>query len=131
MPPYLVPSKASYDGDPFWLVLCRDPVKCGERWGSLGWGGGSRGMVMEVEGAWNLGLDGDVELHEGGYWDVSLCTGAAGSGGNGSSVGVDGTDSVEVNCVGVVSGSNSVGFVVVVVLDGFGLVLWSSLRMAL
>ena len=94
-------------------------------------GGGSRGMVMEVEGAWNLGLDGDVELHEGGYWDVSLCTGAAGSGGNGSSVGVDGTDSVEVNCVGVVSGSNSVGFVVVVVLDGFGLVLWSSLRMAL
>ena len=98
-----------------------------------GWNGygGSRGMVMEVEGVWNLGLDADVELHEGGYWDVSLCTGAGGIGGNGSSVGVDGTDSVEVNCVGVVSGSNSVGFVVVVVLVGCGVVLWSSLRMAL
>ena len=68
--------------------------------------------------------DGDVELHEGGYWDVGLCTDAGGSGGVGSSVGVDGTDGVgsggllvvvvvtvmvqavlvEDDCVGVVSG---------------------------
>ena len=39
---------------------------------------------------------------------------------------------VEVDCVGVVSGSISGGFVVVVVvLEGFGLVLCSSWRMAL
>ena len=38
---------------------------------------------------------------------------------------------VEVDCVGVVSGSIRGGFVVVVVLEGFGLVLCSSWRMAL
>ena len=40
---------------------------------------------------------------------------------------------VEVNCVGVVSGLSGGSFVVVVVvaLEGFGLVLWSSWRMAL
>ena len=38
--------------------------------------------------------DGDVELHESGYWDVSFCTGIGGSGGFGGTVGVDGADSV-------------------------------------
>ena len=38
---------------------------------------------------------------------------------------------VEVDCVGVVSGSSSGCFVVVVALEGFGLVLSSSWRMAL
>ena len=37
-----------------------------------------------------LGLDGDVELREGRYWDVDLCTGVCSSGGVGSSVSVDG-----------------------------------------
>ena len=36
--------------------------------------------------------DGDAELHEGGYWSVSLCAGADGSGG--VSVDVDGVDVV-------------------------------------
>ena len=48
-----------------------------------------RGIVME-EGAWNLGRMGNVELHEGGYWDVGLCTGVDHSGG----VGMDGADNV-------------------------------------
>ena len=38
--------------------------------------------------------DGDVELHESGYWDVIFCTGIGGSGGFGGTVGVDGADSV-------------------------------------
>ena len=38
---------------------------------------------------------------------------------------------VEVDCVGVVSQSSSGGFLVVVVLEDFGLVLWSSWRMVL
>ena len=45
-------------------------------------GGGS----MESE------LDGHVELLEGEYWDIGLCTGVSGSGGAGGTVGVDGTD---------------------------------------
>ena len=40
------------------------------------------------------GADGDVELHEDGYWDVSLSTGVVCSGGVGSSFVVDGTDGV-------------------------------------
>ena len=36
--------------------------------------------------------DGNVELHEGGYWRVGLCAGVGGSGGGG--VGVDGADGV-------------------------------------
>ena len=36
--------------------------------------------------------DGDVELHEGRYWNVSLCTVVGGSGGVAGSVVVDGTD---------------------------------------
>ena len=40
------------------------------------------------------GWDGDVKLHEGGYWSVSLCAGVGGSGGGGVGVDVDGTDSV-------------------------------------
>ena len=38
---------------------------------------------------------------------------------------------VEVNYVGVVCGSSSGDFVVVVALEDFGLVLWSCWRMAL
>ena len=38
---------------------------------------------------------------------------------------------MEVDCVGVVSESSSGGFVVVVVLEDFGPVLWSSWRMIL
>ena len=38
------------------------------------------------------GWDGDVELHEGRYWSVSLCAGVGGSGGGG--VDVDGADDV-------------------------------------
>ena len=49
-----------------------------------------RGIVMEEEGAWNLGRMGNVELHEGGYWDVGLCPGVGRSG----SVGMDGADNV-------------------------------------
>ena len=37
---------------------------------------------------------GDVELHKGGYWDVSLCTGVVGSSGVGSSIVEGGTGGV-------------------------------------
>ena len=40
------------------------------------------------------GSDGDVELHEGGYWSVGLCAGVGGSGGGGVGVNLDGVDSV-------------------------------------
>ena len=40
------------------------------------------------------GWDGDVELHEGGYWSGSLCAGVGGSGGAGGTAGVRGADSV-------------------------------------
>ena len=87
------------------------------------------------------GWDGDVELHEGGNWDVGLCTGVGGSGGIDGSVGwmvlmvcvvvgvvvstvIVQTVLVEVDCVGVVSESISRGFMVVAAaLDDFGLVL--------
>ena len=39
------------------------------------------------------GWDGDVELHEGGYWSVGLCAGVGGSVGGGVGVDVDGADS--------------------------------------
>ena len=33
-----------------------NPVKCEEGWGRVRWGGGGdRGLVIEVEGGWNLG----------------------------------------------------------------------------
>ena len=38
------------------------------------------------------GWDGDLELHEGRYWSVSLCAGLGGS--DGVSVGVNGADGV-------------------------------------
>ena len=44
------------------------------------------------------GRDGDVELHKGEYWSVSLCAGVGGSGRAGGSAGVRAGD-------GVVSGS--------------------------
>ena len=37
---------------------------------------------------------------------------------------------MEVDCVGVVSGSSSGGFVVLIALEDFGLVSWSSSKMA-
>ena len=40
------------------------------------------------------GWDGDVKLHEGGYWSVSLRAGVGGSGGGGVGVDVDGADSM-------------------------------------
>ena len=46
------------------------------------------------------GWDGDVELHEGGYWSVVLCAGVGGSGG--VSVDVNGAE-------GVYSGGGAVG----------------------
>ena len=60
--------------------------------------------------------DGDVVLHEGGYWDAALCTSIAGSGGVGCGVGVDGTDGVasgrgvdggcgDSDCAGSIGGS--------------------------
>ena len=65
-------------------------------WGKMGEGEieGDKDMLMEVECVWTLGRMGDIELHEGRYWDVGLCTGVGGSGAIGGSVGVDGTDSV-------------------------------------
>ena len=47
-----------------------------------------------VGGCIEPGGDGDVEVHEAGYWDVGLCTGVGSSGAFGSSVGVDGADGV-------------------------------------
>ena len=38
---------------------------------------------------------------------------------------------VSVDCLGVVSGTSSGSFVVELVLEGFGLMLWSSWRMVL
>ena len=40
------------------------------------------------------GWDGDVELHESGYWSVGLCAGVGGNVGGGVSVDVDGADGV-------------------------------------
>ena len=50
--------------------------------------------VDGYRGCMDPGQDGDIELHEGRYWDVALCTGVGGSGAIGGSVGVDGTDGV-------------------------------------
>ena len=108
-------------------------------------------MVMEEEGAWNLGRMGMLSCMSVGIW-MSVCvlvlvvvvvlavvlvwmvltvwvvvevlalvmvTAM-----------VQGV-LVEVDCVGVFFGSISGGFVVVVALEDFGLVFWSSWRMAL
>ena len=40
------------------------------------------------------GWDGDVELHEGGYWSGSLCAGVGGSGGAGGTADARGAGSV-------------------------------------
>ena len=101
------------------------------------------------------GWEGDVELHEGGYWSGSLCAGVGGSGGAGGTTGVRGADSVVSGSGGGAGGGAgdseggggvggiwlcfmSVfwvewwGFVVVVVVwEDLGLVLWSGWRMAL
>ena len=53
-----------------------------------------RDTVIEVEGLWILDGMGDVELHEGGHWDVGFCTGVGGIGRVGGSADVGGTDGV-------------------------------------
>ena len=63
------------------------------------------------------GWDGDVELHEDGYWNVGLCAGVGSSGGidGGVGVDVDGADGVSSgrNVGGAVGGgcgnSDSIG----------------------
>ena len=88
-----------------------------------------------------------------GYWSVSLCVGVGGSGGAGGTIGVRGANGVVSGSGGgvgggggdseggggvgggcvfwVISGLSGGGFVVVVVWEDFGLVLWSGWRMAL
>ena len=91
--------------------------------------------------------DGDIELHKGRYCDVGLCIGVGGgrNGGVGRSVGVDGTGVwvvvgvlvvatvvMQEVLVEVVSGASRGRLLVVVVaLDGFGLVPWSGWRVVL
>ena len=107
---------------------------------------GNRSMVMEVEAAWNLGGMRVLSCMRVGIgilvsvllvllvvlvWTVLMVCVVVGV-----LVVVIWTVMVqgvlvEVYCVGVVSGSNSGSFVVVVVLDDFALVLWCSSRMAL
>ena len=74
--------EVSSDGDLLWLFSCR---WSGIRPESQGYGDGGGRCVKPV---WC----GDVELHEGRYWSVSLCAGVGGSGGGG--VNVDGAASV-------------------------------------
>ena len=79
-------------GKPPRVPTAGDPAGYGERWGRVRWrrqGYGNRGR-----GCADPGRDGDVELHESGYWDVRLCTGVGDSGGAGASVGVEGADGV-------------------------------------
>ena len=54
------------------------------------------------------GQDGDVGLHEGGYWDVGLCFGVGGSGGVGVD-GVNGADNVGSGGCGDSGSIRSVG----------------------
>ena len=96
------------------------------------------------------GQDVGVELYEGRYWDAGWCTGVGGSGGVGLLVWMVLTVwlvvellvvvvvtamlqgvLVEVDCVEVVFGSSSEGFVVFGALKDFGLLLWSTWRMTL
>ena len=57
-----------------------------------------RGIIMEVGRGECMepGKEGDVEMHEGGYWNVGLCTGVGGSGGVGGRVGGDDANGVVV-----------------------------------
>ena len=113
--------------------------------------GPDRGMVMEVEGVRNMGKMGMLSCMRVGI-GMLVCvlvlvvvvvlvvvlvldgTDSVGSGGVLvvviAAVIVQGI-LVEVDCVGMVSGLLSGSFVGVVVLEGFGLELWSSWRMAL
>ena len=113
-------------GEPTRVTTAGDSAKCRERWGRIIWRmkGQCNGGGRCVES----GRDEDVELHDGGYCDVGLYTGVGGRGGVGDSVGMDGTERVgrggvmgmvvvtvivqgvlEVDCMGVVSGSSSGG----------------------
>ena len=66
-------------------------VKKNDGWG---WDGGCQGYGDGGRGCMEPGQEMDVELHEGRYWNVGLCTGIGGSGGVGSTVGVIVTDGV-------------------------------------
>ena len=57
-------------------------------------GGGFQEHSDGGEGGMEPEPDGDVELHERGYWDVGFCTGVGGSGGVGGSVAVVNIDGV-------------------------------------
>ena len=106
-------------------------------------------MVMEVEGAWNLGNMGMLSgMRAGiGMWAyvlvlvvvvvlvvmlvwMLLMVVAGVLAVVVATVMMQGV-LLEDDCVGMVSGSTSGGFVVVVALEGFGRVLLSSCRMAL
>ena len=58
------------------------------------WDGEWQGCDERGGGCIESGCDGDAKLHEGEYWNVSLCTGIVGNGGVDGSVVVDGTDNV-------------------------------------
>ena len=53
------------------------------------------------------GWDGDVELHKGIYWSVSLCASVGGSGGAGGTAGVRGANGVVSGSVGSVGGGGN------------------------
>ena len=63
-----------------------------------------RGVVIDVRGCVDPGWDGDVELHKGRYWGVSLCASVGTSGGVDSSAGVGGADGVGSGSFGSVGG---------------------------
>ena len=55
------------------------------------------------------GWDGDVELHEGGYWNGSLCASVGGSGGSGGADGAAGVRVADSVVSGSGGGAGSVG----------------------
>ena len=55
------------------------------------------------------GWDGDVDLHEGGYWSGSLCAGVGGSGGSGGAGGTAGVRGADSVVSGSGSGAGGVG----------------------
>ena len=77
------------------------PAGCGKD--GAGCDGGWQEDGNRCRGCVDPERDGDVELHKGGYWGVSLCAGVGSSGGIGGSAGVGGTDGVfsgSCGCVG-------------------------------
>ena len=73
-------------GEPSRTTTTEDPVKMGEvEMAGRRYGDGGGGCLEP-------GRDGGIELQEGRFWDVGLCTCVGGSGG----VGVDGTDGLDI-----------------------------------